>query len=63
MYKISHTIVVKKSVKGRFRVLVNGVQEGCEVAMASLANIKAKELTKNYPSAKVFLFDEIPVVM
>ena len=51
-------IEVKKNLKDKFRVLVNGIQEGCELSSAALANIKAQGLTKNYPAAIVKYFYE-----
>jgi len=43
--------VVQGTKKGLFRVLVNYVQEGCELHSHLLANHQASQLKTKYPAA------------
>jgi hypothetical protein len=49
-------IQVARNSKGKFRVLVNYVQDGCELSSAIAANDKAKKLSVIYPKYVVVLF-------
>lgn len=51
--------VVKGEKKGAFRVLVNRIQEGCELHSHVLANNHATQLkAQRYPAAILVLFVE-----
>lgn len=49
-------IQVARNSKGKFRVLVNYVQDGCELSSAIAANDKARKLKETYPTYLIVLF-------
>lgn len=55
---MSHSITVTKGEKGKFKILVNFIQEGVELSSAELANHNAVKLQKRYPAAIIILFNE-----
>lgn len=53
-------IHVAKGEKGKFKVLINGIQHGIELTSHELANNHALFLKVNhYPAATVFIWDNI----
>jgi hypothetical protein len=55
-------IEVSKTFKGKFRVLVNGIQEGVEVQKSAFANSIALKLKDRYPQATVIPYVEYDAI-
>lgn len=57
---MSRIEVVKGSKTGKFRVLVNCIQDGCELSSAIAANTHAAFLKTRYPAYTVILVPVAP---
>ena len=54
---MSKIVVTKGSKEGKFKVLVNWIQNGVELSSPEIANVHAKKLKeKYYPAATVTLW-------